>query len=393
MYSFQFDFTSDIWILFGCALFLMIPMAWLFLMPAVRVSRTIKKTTRNDEYDAASQQPVSVIVFSGDDAEGLRHLLPAILGQDYRAPFEVIVVNEGSSDATAEVVGRLRQIHDNLYLTYTPDGARQLSRKKLALMIGIKAARFPIVVHTTSSARIESDQWLGRMTAPFSNDSTEVVIGACAPESSLDKGFGRRYRCFNDAADTVIWLNAALTGHPYRGTENNIAYTRDAFFRNRGFSKSLNLKSGDDDIFVNEISNSGNTAVVLHPDAIVSRKAFNVPRAYRERRSRYIFTGRHIPRTPRYIFAFGIVLLWCVIALSVLAAVLCWPNLAGVAIAAFICLTAIVTASCIWRRTLKLLSRKSLLFSLPYVMLTRPFANAVAFLKSIRGKKYNYTWN
>lgn len=391
MYSFQFDISSDVWIIFGCAVFLLFPLFFLFLRPALRVKKAVRNARGFEEGTALPG--VSVIVYASDEAEALRHLLPAILGQEYPAPFEVIVVNEGQSDSTAEVVERLRNIHDNLYLTYTPDGARQLSRKKLALMIGIKAARFPVIVQTAASARIDSDQWLKHLAAPFVNPSTEVVLGASVINPERDKGAGRRYRCFGDAADTVTWLNAALGGRAYRGTELNLAYTRDVFFRNRGFSRSLNLKYGDDDIFVNEIVGKHNTAVVLHPEAIVYRDVHNVPRAYRELRSRYIFTGRKIQHGARIAHVTGAWLLWAIIALCVAGAWLSWPNLAGAAIGAAIVLTALVTTTIIWRGAIRTLSRKKMLFSLPYLSLMRPFANGVAWIKAQRNRKYNYTWN
>lgn len=392
MYSFQFDIPFTACLLFGIAILLLILLLWIYLRPVRRI-RSRMRGLMSDDVSSEDCRPVSVIVYASDEAESLRHLLPSLLGQDYPAPFEVIVVNEGSSDSTAEVVARLRNIHDNLYLTYTPDGARQLSRKKLGLMIGIKAARFPIVVQTTAAASIPSDKWLRQMVAPFANPATEVVIGPAALNPECDTTFGRRYRAFNDAADTIAWLNAALSGSPYRGSELNLAYTRDVFFRNRGFSRSLNLKYGDDDIFVSEIVGGRNSAVVLHPDAVVYRNAYNLPRTYRELRSRYIFTGQNISHTARYMQAIGSLMLWAIIGLCVAGAWVMWPNLLGVAIGAIIVLGVLVLSTLAWKSAIKTLSGKRLLFSLPYLMLTRPLANGVAWIKAKKNKKYNYTWN
>lgn len=392
MYSFHFQIPASAWICFGIALGLLLPILWLYLRPLIRINNIIKSESRKPN-PVRTNQPVSVIVFASDDAESLRHLLPSILGQKYNAPFEVIVVNEGESDATAEVVERLRQIHDNLYLTYTPDGARQLSRKKLALMIGIKAARFPIVVQTTAAADIPSEDWLSRLIEPFSTPGIEVVLGASSPDTTADTGFGRRYRAFNSVADQVVWLDSALGRHPYRGTELNLAYTRDVFFRNRGFSRSLNLKYGDDDIFISEIANARNTATVLHPDAMVRRRVMNAPRLYRELRSRYKFTGEHITRIPRLLGTLGNILLWAVLGFCVAGAWIMWPNLLGVALGFVIFTSLLLVATLLWRKTVRLLSGKSLMFSIPYLVMTRPVANMVANIKAQRSRKYNYTWN
>ena len=107
----------------------------------------------------------------------LTRLLPRLLEQRYEPGFEVIVVNEGGSVATSDVVSMLASQHRNLYLTYTPDGARSLSRKKLALMLGIKAAQNRVVVHTMATATITSPLWLASIMRHFSDPSVEVVLG------------------------------------------------------------------------------------------------------------------------------------------------------------------------------------------------------------------------
>ena len=67
--------------------------------------------------------------------------------------------------------------------------------------------------------------------------------------------------------DGVHWIGDALAGHPWRGNEYNLVYRRDLFFRNKGFSRHLNLRQGDDDIFVKEIATAANTAVELSAES------------------------------------------------------------------------------------------------------------------------------
>ena len=392
MYSFQFEIPTTSLILFLTAGLLVVLLIFIYLRPLWKIANRVAGSEKS-ELTPSGDVPVSVIIFASDEAEALRRLLPSILGQKYHAPFEVIVVNEGQSDSTAEIVERLKLIHDNLYLTYTPDGARQLSRKKLALMIGIKAARYPVIVHTTATGVIDSDEWLAHITEPFRNPEVEVVLGYSSIDSSEDKGFGKRSRIFNSVSDDVPWINAALAGKPYRGQELNLAYTREAFFRNRGFSHSLNLKYGDDDIFINEITSRDNTRVVLHPDSMVKRKAWNVKRSYRQLRSRYRFTGRFLPKTARLLQTLGSLLLWIISILSIVGAFLMLPNLLGVVIGAIIVFGVCITSVLLWRRTISSLTCKKLMFSLVPLIYGLPLSNAIAAFKSMRKRKYNYTWN
>lgn len=49
-----------------------------------------------------------MIVYSQDEADALEMLLRDIIGQEYPAPMEVIVVNEGENSEVRDVVETLR---------------------------------------------------------------------------------------------------------------------------------------------------------------------------------------------------------------------------------------------------------------------------------------------
>ncbi|WP_304510007.1 glycosyltransferase family 2 protein, partial [Duncaniella muris] len=71
------------------------------------VGRAASTDNTAEETDDTQLPGVSVIVCAEDDARNLETLLPAILDQDYPAPFEVIVVNDGALPSTKEVIARL----------------------------------------------------------------------------------------------------------------------------------------------------------------------------------------------------------------------------------------------------------------------------------------------
>lgn len=390
--EFYFELTPATIVLFGGAVLALLLVVFAYVRPAARFTRAVRLAADDDGVPPEATRAVSVIVFASDDTESLETLLSDILCQRYSAPFEVIVVNDRASDRTAEVVERLRGDYPNLYMTYTPDGARSLSLKKLALMLGIKAARYPIVVHTTSAAVIPSENWLRHLVAPFNDSAVEVVIGRTAPVGE-DTAFGRRRRSFMIAADDIVWVGSALAGHPYRGTEMNLAYTRERFFENRGFSKTLSLNYGDDDLFVSEIARPDNTEVVVHPDATVGRASRDVRRTYDELRNRYAFTGRRLRKTPRRLQALGAWMMWPVIALSVAGAVVALPNLFGVAIAAVIILSMLTIVTLTWRHAVIAAGGRRLFFTLPWLTMTRPLSNIVRAIKSRRHSDRNYTWS
>jgi hypothetical protein len=350
--------------------------------------------------DDLSLEPASVIVYANDQAENLQHLLPQLLGQVYPAGFEIVVVNDGASDDTRDLVERLRMYHANLYLTYTPDGVRALSRKKLALTIGIKAARNRVVVNTTAGVSIESPYWLMSMMRHFSDPEVEVVLGYSIPSNDDDQ-MGKRRRAFDWVASGVNWLSSALKNKPYRGTEFNVAYTREIFFANKGFSHSLNLKHGDDDVFINEITNSENTRVELSADSIVRVNMYNHRREQSFLARSHRFTGHHLPKATRRSMALGAWLMWIALGASIAGALFSTDiptgtfsgvNILAVSLAVVLILLAILPATLSWRRLIKLVGSRSMFFTLPYFALTRPIRNISLALKSRLKKDRNYTW-
>lgn len=354
--------------------------------------RRARRQCEQRQPQAGGYPSASVIVFASNQPLALERNLPKILRQAYPADFEVIVVNDGADTDTNMIVGRLKEAYPNLYLTFTPDGARNLSRKKLGLTLGIKAAKNEVVVITDATSSFESDNWLASLLAPMALDSTtDIVLGYGRPAYPAARSLGRLARIFDITADNVAWLSAAICRHPYRACGYNLAYKRSLFFANKGFSSSLNLRDGDDDIFLSEIAAKGKAAVELSPDALAIADTFDFKREAREWRASHYFTGRHLAKSSRRLMAAGEWCLWICIACSIAAALLAGvANAAGWTLAAVLIIGSMLAACLSWRSTLASLYAPAMSWSLPALVLFRPLRNTAARLRS--KKTAHYTW-
>lgn len=365
----------------------------IFMFRVLPLRGRIKKDDLSlDECVDGDFEKAAIIVYSHDEDSDLARLLPQLLGQDYPMPYEVVVVNEGESVAVSEVVGEFQLRHKNLYLTCTPDGVRNLSRKKLAITLGVKATRMPVVVLTTAGSCIDSPLWLKSMMRHFRADSdVEVVLGFAAPPPYDDRAFGARARSFDFVVDSASWVTPAIKHHPWRGTEHNLAYRRDLFFRNKGFSRHLNLRYGDDDIFVSEIADGQNTAVELSDDALVLVPGLNSPRAFRDEKARRSFTGRFIPRRPRILSGIGFTC-YALAPLPALAAAALSPmNWFGWTLAAAVLLAWYLTGL-IWHIAVKALRGRRLLLTLPFLAWGHPVRRLKSGIRSLFRHGKRYTW-
>lgn len=402
-FLFNFDISTITIILlsciFTCVLFLLIFYCRRIALIAKHQKKCIStinstnsgKEESSFELSGTSRPSASVIVYANDEASNLSRLLPQILEQDYPAQFEVIVVNDGSSESTRDIVNELEMRYPNLYLTFTPDRSRNLSRKKLALTLGIKAARYETIVLVNASSRIESPHWLSLMTRNFS-DNIDIVIGYATPNPKSDKSLGRRRRAFDRAAEATTYLSAAIGNSPYRGFSYNLAYRRKCFFDNKGFSRSLNLHYGDDDVFINEITNSNNTTVELSPESIVECRFHGVKETHKILKRRYSYTSRFIRKGSRYFFGICSLILWLWLLLSITTILTTLPNLFPTTIVVALGLGLWIPIIFTWRDALNALKSRRLFITIPWFVMTRPFYNAIYKLNSRRNYRQNHTW-
>ncbi|PZX20765.1 cellulose synthase/poly-beta-1,6-N-acetylglucosamine synthase-like glycosyltransferase [Breznakibacter xylanolyticus] len=205
---------------------------------------------------------VSVVVCAKNEAANLSKFLPIILTQDY-PQFEVVVVNDASTDDSDMVLAQMKISYPNLYYTTIPVDRRFLHSKKLAVNIGIKAAKYEHLLFTDADCMPESDHWIRLMMSGFASPGKELVVGY-SPYARL-KGMLNCWVRYETFWNGLQYLGFALMGKAYMGVGRNMAYTKSLFQRNSGFSRHVYLASGDDDLFVRDAATPDNVAVVVAP--------------------------------------------------------------------------------------------------------------------------------
>ncbi|MDL2223532.1 glycosyltransferase [Bacteroidales bacterium OttesenSCG-928-M11] len=237
---------------------------WVVLAKPYFLQKAEKKQTT--EENIINPRPVSVIIYTqDDDAELLETNLTAMLEQDY-PKYEVIVIDDNLSSESSDLLKQLRTKYRNFYFTHIPDGTRNLSRKKLGLTLGIKAAQYDNLLFTESDSRPVSNQWIKSMASSFS-DKKSIVLGFVT--MAKKKGLGTKYAAFDYFFTNLQILSAALRNKSYGANGKNMGYEKHYFNDRKGFSKFRFLESGADDLFFNEIAQKDSVAVNVSPDALI----------------------------------------------------------------------------------------------------------------------------
>lgn len=233
---------------------------------------------------------ITVVVYACNDAENIRQNLTAILDQEY-PEFDVVVVNDGSTDETNMELTQLEARYPNLYHTYLPEAAKTMIRRKMAMIVGLKAVRREWVLLTTANSLPDSPRWLAAMAAEM-RPETDLVLGYSGIVSPSGNG---AWYTLQNLFFQLRYLSVAHQGTAYMGVGNNLAIRHAALTPNI-MSGTLHIKAGEDDITVNRLARKGNCRVALSADASV-RVAFDkLSEGWSERRAKYGLTRRYYTR-------------------------------------------------------------------------------------------------
>jgi biofilm PGA synthesis N-glycosyltransferase PgaC len=232
--------------------------------------------------------PVSVIISARNEAQNLRENLPSILNQQYKN-FEVVVVNDCSSDSSDLVLEEFKEQYPNLKIVTINEHVRFKTGKKFALTLGIKAAKNEHLLFTDADCQPASVNWITRMAANFTAD-TQIVLGY-SPYYKTTNFLNAIIR-FETLKTGINYLSAALNGDAYMGIGRNLAYTKSLFFGAKGFAAHMHVLSGDDDLFVNQNATASNTAIEINPETFVFTSAKTTIASLYRQKKRHMGVGK-----------------------------------------------------------------------------------------------------
>ncbi len=248
-------------------------------------------------------KPVSIIITVHDNAHQLEKVIDSFLSQEYNADYQVVIIID-ENDTASEDVLKLRSENKHLYYTKLPISSRYLSRKKLAITIGMRAAKYDWCVITSVYCYPTSNKWL-RNFAQHISDDNNLVIGM----TPYEKESPTYYR-YEQLRTMLYHLRSAENGMAFSTNQSLVALKKSEFFKEQGFAGYLEYQRAEYEHLINKFARKNGTAIAIEPESWLT---FRVPSQkqwrYRHMHSIDSFPAMKRRRWFRSLFHFDLIVM------------------------------------------------------------------------------------
>jgi hypothetical protein len=242
---------------------------------------------RHDAPQSAIDLPrVTVLLVSNGDHMALDEHLPIYLTQDYAPGYDVVVVSEKADAETDNVLKRYAN-NERLYSTFVPESSRYMSKNKLAITLGVKAAKNDWIVLTDPRCKPMGSDWLSSLSQSLA-DHDSIVLGYVNYSEE-----SKPYHRFEQMHTALYLLRAAQRGEAYRTNCQLVAFKKKDFMENNGFLEHLRYSIGEYDFLVNKYGKLGDSEVAISPQTWLTEDPIH-EKTWQNRQVYYEETKKHL---------------------------------------------------------------------------------------------------
>jgi len=271
--------------------FIIILLTAIYLVQIIRfyigLSR-LKPGTNNHPFS------ISIIVPARNEERQIASCLSSLRAQQYPPDkFEIIVVNDNSSDSTAAIVQDFSKKYPQIKLLNLIRDDAILSPKKRAITAGIAASQNELIF-TTDADCVAPPLWLQTMASYFES-GVGLVTGIVVVKKEEERSTFHKIQSLEFLSLVLAGAGSIGTDVPIIGNGANLAYRCSLFEEVQGFHGIDNIKSGDDDLFIQKVAKLTSWKIKCAADkaAIISTSPVTDVRSLFNQRIRWASKGIH----------------------------------------------------------------------------------------------------
>ena len=247
------------------------------------------------EEEIPSRTKFSIVIPARDEEANIGACLASILANDYPSHlYEIIVINDHSTDRTAAIVEKMQQTHSQIKLIHLANhlSAGLNAYKKKAIELAIAQTTGDWII-TTDADCVVSTKWLSLLDAYI--QKTAVVFVAAPVKFSNTGSFISLFQVLDFMSLQGITAAAVGAGAHSMCNGANLAYEKKAFYAVDQFAGIDQIASGDDMLLMQKIKKAypGKLGFLFHQDAIVSTLPMPNWKSFINQRIRWASKGTH----------------------------------------------------------------------------------------------------
>ena len=212
------------------------------MLLAAAINLFIKRSEESDKTPG-----ISVLVAARNEEHNLPRLLKSLDKINYpKDLYEVIIINDHSTDGTLEILKNHKPDYNYRYIDWQGEHEGVMG-KKAAILQGINAAKHDILAFTDADC-IVPPNWLRGWAKAYADDVDYVLSHALILCEETDSYF--RMKCFEDGVYYSLAALGMSIRRPFTSIACNMSYRKSTFFKAGGYAGIGHLASGDDDLLL-----------------------------------------------------------------------------------------------------------------------------------------------
>jgi cellulose synthase/poly-beta-1,6-N-acetylglucosamine synthase-like glycosyltransferase len=238
---------------------------------------------------------VTIIIPARNEQETIAACLGDLSNQDYPAHlFEVIVVNDHSTDRTEDNVQDFARLHPSLNLRLIPTGAtgNDQAFKKHSIRSGVDASSGELIITTDADTRMKPG-WLSSIADLYEQRHPEMILGPV--DFHEGNTFFEKLQRMEFAGLMAATAGSCSMGFPLMCNGANLAFTRIAYLETLNLNDDLRFPSGDDLFLMMKIRKKFGASSIQYlftGEAIVSTHAKRTLKEFFSQRLRWVSKSR-----------------------------------------------------------------------------------------------------
>ncbi|MGZ6551726.1 MAG: glycosyltransferase [Bacteroidia bacterium] len=193
---------------------------------------------------------VSIVIAARNEEKNIINCLDSIIKQSYNAnKFEIIIIDDASTDLTNKLVSDYSERHPNIKLISLREDGKNVG-KKFAIRKGIEKAKGELIVTTDADCSM-GENWLRSVVSFYSGTNAKMIVSPVCfqnEKSIFEKMQSLEFIALIACGGSSLYYNKAIMCNGA-----NLAYPKEVFMEMNGFDDIDEKASGDDVLLMYKI--------------------------------------------------------------------------------------------------------------------------------------------